>query len=78
MLARTIPALLPPLSDEQSLAATIVASVSGEGPLHALIRTPPFRAPHHTSSYAAIVGGGRGRSRARSPGPTTASCSSTS
>jgi magnesium chelatase family protein len=58
MLARTIPALLPPLSDEQSLAATIVASVSGEGPLHELVRTPPFRAPHHTSSYAAIVGGG--------------------
>lgn len=60
MLARTIPGLLPPLSDEQSLAATIVASVSGEGPLHALVRRPPFRAPHHTSSYAAIVGGGRG------------------
>ncbi len=60
MLARTIPALLPPLSDEESLAATIVASVSGEGPIHGLIRTPPFRAPHHTSSYAAIVGGGRG------------------
>lgn len=60
MLARTIPGLLPALSDEQSLAATIVASVSGEGPLRALVRTPPFRAPHHTSSYAAIVGGGRG------------------
>ncbi|MEO8274306.1 MAG: ATP-binding protein, partial [Chloroflexota bacterium] len=60
MLARTIPGLLPPLTDEQALAATIVASVSGEGPLHALVRTPPFRAPHHTSSYAAIVGGGRG------------------
>jgi magnesium chelatase family protein len=60
MLARTIPALLPPLSDEESLAATIVASVSGEGPIHDLVRTPPFRAPHHTSSYAAIVGGGRG------------------
>jgi magnesium chelatase family protein len=60
MLARTIPALLPPLSDEESLAATIVASVSGEVPIHGLIRTPPFRAPHHTSSYAAIVGGGRG------------------
>jgi len=58
MLARTIPALLPPLTDEESLAATIVASVSGEGPIHGLIRTPPFRAPHHTSSYAAIVGGG--------------------
>jgi magnesium chelatase family protein len=67
MLARTIPALLPQLSDEESLAATIVASVSGEGPLHALVRTPPFRAPHHTSSYAAIVGGGR----ALSPGEVT-------
>ena len=58
MLARTIPALLPPLSDEQSLSATIVASVSGEAPISGLIRRPPFRAPHHTSSYAAIVGGG--------------------
>ncbi|HUQ43132.1 MAG TPA: YifB family Mg chelatase-like AAA ATPase [Candidatus Limnocylindria bacterium] len=60
MLARTIPGLLPELSDEESLAATIVASVSGEGPIRGLIRRPPFRAPHHTSSYAAIVGGGRG------------------
>ena len=48
MLARTIPALLPKLSDEESLAATIVASVSGEGPVRGLVRTPPFRAPHHT------------------------------
>jgi magnesium chelatase family protein len=58
MLARTIPGLLPPLSDEESLAATIVASVSGETPIRSLVRTPPFCAPHHTSSYAAIVGGG--------------------
>jgi magnesium chelatase family protein len=58
MLARTIPGLLPDLSDEASLSATIVASVSGEGPIRGLIRRPPFRAPHHTSSYAAIVGGG--------------------
>jgi magnesium chelatase family protein len=58
MLARTIPALLPALSDEDSLAATIVASVSGESPIRGLVRNPPFRAPHHTSSYAAIVGGG--------------------
>ena len=58
MLARTIPTLLPDLSDEESLRATIVASVSGEGPIDGLIRRPPFRAPHHTSSYAAIVGGG--------------------
>ena len=58
MLARTIPALLPQLSDEDSLSATIIASVSGEAPIRDLVRTPPFRAPHHTSSYAAIVGGG--------------------
>ena len=67
MLARTIPALLPPLSEAESLTATIVASVSGEGPIRSLVRTPPFRAPHHTSSYAAIVGGGRGLS----PGEVT-------
>jgi magnesium chelatase family protein len=58
MLARTIPTLLPPLSDEDALSATIIASVSGEAPIRSLVRTPPFRAPHHTSSYAAIVGGG--------------------
>lgn len=58
MLARTIPTLLPPLSDADSLTATIIASVSGEAPIRTLVRTPPFRAPHHTSSYAAIVGGG--------------------
>jgi magnesium chelatase family protein len=67
MLARTIPALLPPLAEADSLTATIVASVSGEGPIRGLVRTPPFRAPHHTSSYAAIVGGGRGLS----PGEVT-------
>ena len=58
LLARTIPGLLPPLSDEAAFAATIVASVSSEGPITALVRRAPFRAPHHTSSYAAIVGGG--------------------
>jgi len=58
MLARTIPTLLPPLSDEDALSATIIASVSGEAPIDRLVRTPPFRTPHHTSSYAAIVGGG--------------------
>lgn len=57
MLARTIPALLPDLSDDEAIGATIVASVSGE-PIEGLVRRPPFRAPHHTSSYAAIVGGG--------------------
>jgi magnesium chelatase family protein len=60
LLARTIPSLLPPLADSEALAATIVASVSAERPVRALVRRPPFRAPHHTASYAAIVGGGPG------------------
>lgn len=58
LLARTIPGLLPALGDEEAFAATIVASVSGEGPIRELVRSAPFRSPHHTSSYAAIVGGG--------------------
>ncbi|HEX5149180.1 MAG TPA: YifB family Mg chelatase-like AAA ATPase [Candidatus Limnocylindrales bacterium] len=58
LLARTIPGLLPPLDDAAALAATVIASAAGEGPIHALRRRPPFRAPHHTISYAAMVGGG--------------------
>jgi magnesium chelatase family protein len=58
LLARTIPGLLPPLDDADALAATIVASVAGEGPLDRLRRRPPVRSPHHTASYAAMVGGG--------------------
>ena len=58
LLARTIPGLLPSLGDEEALAVTIVASAAGEGPIAGLVRRPPFRAPHHTTSYAAMVGGG--------------------
>ena len=58
LLARTIPGLLPPLDDAAALTASIVASAAGEGPIRELLRQPPFRAPHHTLSYAAMVGGG--------------------
>ena len=58
MLARTVPGLLPPLDDPAALAVTTVASAAGEGPITGLRRRPPFRAPHHTISYAAMVGGG--------------------
>jgi len=58
LLARTIRGLLPPLDDGEALAATIVASVAGEGPIDRLRRRPPVRTPHHTLSYAAMVGGG--------------------
>jgi magnesium chelatase family protein len=57
LLARTIPGLLPPLGDAEALAATIVASVAGDSPRQ-LVRQAPVRAPHHTLSYAAMVGGG--------------------
>jgi magnesium chelatase family protein len=58
LLARTIPGLLPPLDDAAALAVSIVASAAGEGPITGLRREPPFRSPHHTLSYAAMVGGG--------------------
>jgi magnesium chelatase family protein len=58
LLARTIPGLLPPLDDAAALSVSIVASAAGEGPITELRRHPPFRAPHHTLSYAAMVGGG--------------------
>jgi magnesium chelatase family protein len=58
LLARTIPSLLPPLGDDEALDVTIVASAAGDARIDGLIRRPPFRAPHHTTSYAAIVGGG--------------------
>jgi magnesium chelatase family protein len=59
MLARRLPGILPQLENEAALEVTRIHSVAGV--LDAglgLIRTPPFRAPHHTASTAAIVGGG--------------------
>ena len=64
MLAQRLPGLLPPLSDGESLEVTAIHSVagllSGDTPL---ITTPPFVAPHHSSSVAALVGGGSGMAR---------------
>ena len=36
----------------------MIASVAGEGPVRGFVTRRPFRAPHHTASYAALVGGG--------------------
>jgi magnesium chelatase family protein len=58
LLARTIPGLLPDLDDAAALAATVVASVAAEASVTQLVRRPPVRMPHHTLSYAAMVGGG--------------------
>ncbi len=54
LLARTMPGLLPPLDDAAALAATIVASAAGDGPItRARPRGRRSAAPHHTISYAA-------------------------
>ncbi len=58
LLARTIPPLLPDLDDGAALAATVIASVASQEPVEALVRRPPVRMPHHTTSYAGMVGGG--------------------
>jgi magnesium chelatase family protein len=59
MLARRLPGILPPLEEEAALEVTRIHSVAGlVDPRHPLIRYPPFRAPHHSASTAAIVGGG--------------------
>lgn len=59
MLARRLPSILPPLSVGEALETTKIYSVSGLLPPDtALITTRPFRAPHHTLSNAALIGGG--------------------
>jgi len=59
MLARRLPGILPPLDDAAALEVTRIHSVAGLlAPGAGLVRTPPFRAPHHGASAAAVVGGG--------------------
>jgi magnesium chelatase family protein len=59
MLARRLPSILPPLEEGDALEVTRIHSVAGlVDPEHPLIGYPPFRAPHHSASTAAIVGGG--------------------
>jgi len=58
MLARRLPGLLPSLSAEAALEVAALRSVAGLPALERFGETP-FRAPHHTASAAAIVGGGR-------------------
>lgn len=57
MLAKAFCTILPPLSYEDTLEVTAIHSVAGtlEEPY---ITTPPFRSPHHTSSYVSLIGGG--------------------
>jgi magnesium chelatase family protein len=59
MLARRLPGILPRLPPEEALEVTRIHSVAGLlPPGRPLVTLPPFRAPHHTASVSAIVGGG--------------------
>src|SRR5665213_186957 len=57
MLARAASALLPPLSEDEVIEVTTIHSLAGTLQKGAMRRSP-FRAPHHTSSYASLIGGG--------------------
>ncbi|WP_044025411.1 YifB family Mg chelatase-like AAA ATPase [Roseobacter litoralis] len=59
MLSRRLPGILPPLSAQEALETSIVHSIAGLLDEGGISRQRPFRDPHHTSSTAAIIGGGR-------------------
>lgn len=58
MLAQRLPSILPPLSPAELLEVSMIASVAGTLASGALTDRRPFRAPHHSASMAAMVGGG--------------------
>lgn len=58
MLASRLPGLLPPLTDEEALEVTRISSAAGQQP-GGLVREAPFRAPHHSISASALLGGRR-------------------
>lgn len=58
MLAQRIPSILPPLTPRELLEVSMIASIAGELADGQLTDRRPFRAPHHSASMAAMVGGG--------------------
>ncbi len=58
LLARAFASILPALSFDEALEVTGIHSAAGALHDEALITVPPFRAPHHTSSFVSVIGGG--------------------
>jgi len=61
LLAKALASILPPLSSEETIELAMIYSASGllaQGNLPILLKNRPFRAPHHTASGAALIGGG--------------------
>jgi magnesium chelatase family protein len=59
MLAQRLPTILAPMSMEEAIETTSIYSIAGLANNGPLIRTRPFRAPHHSTSAAGMVGGGQ-------------------
>lgn len=59
MLARRLPTILPPLSLPEAIEVTRIHSTAGQKGSRGLVWERPFRSPHHSASYAAVVGGGK-------------------
>lgn len=59
LLARTLPSILPVLTEKEALEVTKIYSVTGNlPPSESIIKHRPFRAPHHTTSRIGLIGGG--------------------
>ena len=78
LMARAMPGILPEMSVDEALEVTRIYSVADALPPEMMVRTRPFRAPHHTASAVALVGGGghpgpgprsSSTGRGRPPGP---------
>lgn len=60
MLATRMPSIMSPLNEHEQLEVASIRSLCGTLPSHGISDRPPFEAPHHTASTAALVGGGSG------------------
>lgn len=58
MLAKAMPSILPPLTEEEQLSISRIYSVAGLLPSEGLMQVRPFRSPHHTITLAGMAGGG--------------------
>jgi len=58
MLAARLPSILPFLTEDEAQESAAIASISDQGLDVANWLKPPYRAPHHTASAVALVGGG--------------------
>ena len=58
LLAKRLPSILPPLSEQEALETSVIYSAAGRLTSGRMLRTRPFRAPHHDISVAGLIGGG--------------------